>query len=298
MRRLVFDGVAPAEAARLALTTRGVRRPVRLWQMGQARPVAAPMIQAGAVLAPVRLAGYQALPGPSGRLDLPAVDPAGPRAAHALPNHGGRGLRLPRAGPHLRGLARAVLALDAAEIHRVLAGSIAERGVVRTWDELLRPVLVAVGLRWEATGRSVEAEHLLCEVALATLSAAGADRRPGTGRPVLLACCPQERHSLPLAALDAALAEHHVNVRTFGPDLPADALAAAARRSGPAALLLWSQSPRTADPAVLAALPPRRPPTTLLVGGSGWTARELPSRVTYVPDLPTAVFAIRAAVGV
>jgi MerR family transcriptional regulator, light-induced transcriptional regulator len=299
MRRLVLDGVPAAEAARLAAAGAGAGRPAGAGvpALARARPVTA-CRQHVHVLPPVRQVRYRTLPGHSGRLALPAVNPLSLRAALAVPFRGGRGLRLPGAAPQVRGLASAVLALDAGEIRRALTRSVAVRGVVLTWEELLRPLLAAVGLRWAATGRSVEAEHLLCDVARSVLGAAGAARGPTAGRPALLACGPRERHDLPLAVLDAALAEHGVDVRCLGADLPPDALAAAVRRTGPAALLLWSQAPSTADPAVFGALPSCRPPTTLLAGGPGWAAADLPARVTHVPDLTAAVLAVCTAVGV
>lgn len=45
---------------------------------------------------------------------------------------------------------------------------------------------------------------------------------------------------------------------------------------------------RTADPAVLDALPVLRPATALLVGGPGWARADLPRRVTLADGLPEA----------
>jgi hypothetical protein len=70
--------------------------------------------------------------------------------------------------------------------------------------------------------------------------------------------------------------------------VPADALQAAVRRTGPAALFVWSQRPETADPALLEALPLTRPPTTVVVGGPGWPP-SLPARVVRAGGLGAAL---------
>ena len=103
-------------------------------------------------------------------------------------------------------------------------------------------MLVAVGERWAATGEGVEVEHLLAETAGSALRAVSTAPEPRNGRPVLLACAPQEQHSLPLAALAAALAD-----RTSAPGCSAAgcrlaALRAAVRRTGPAALMVWAHA--------------------------------------------------------
>jgi len=55
--------------------------------------------------------------------------------------------------------------------------------------------------------------------------------------------------------LSATLAQRGVAYRSMGTDLPASALIAAVRRTAPAAILLWSQLPETADPDLLTYLP-------------------------------------------
>ena len=260
MRRLVLDGVPPADAARLAVER--VSRP-------------------GTEDSPP--------PGPSGRLGpLDGVRPGGP---------GGRVLALPGGTAESRGLARAAMALDAGSIRVAVDRAVVEHGVIPTWTELLCPVLVAVGERWAATGEGVEVEHLLAETAGSALRAVSTAPEPRNGRPVLLACAPQEQHSLPLAALAAALAEQGIGARLLGGGLPLAALRAAVRRTGPAALMVWAHAVTSADVQVLDALPVLRPPVSVLAGGVGWAGRPLPSRVTYVPDLASAVGLVARAIG-
>jgi hypothetical protein len=189
------------------------------------------------------------------------------------------------------------MALDSGSVRAALERSLVEHGPVATWTELLTPVLVAIGERWAATGEGIEVEHLLAETAGGALRAVSAAPEPRNGRPVLLACAPDEQHTLPLSALAAALAEQGIGVRLLGGGLPATALAAAVRRTGPAVLLVWAQLPRHADARVLDGLPVLRPPVAVLAGGAGWRGRRLPSRVNYVPDLITAVTLVVRAVG-
>ncbi len=210
---------------------------------------------------------------------------------------GGRVLRLPGAGRAARGVGRAALALDSAAVRRLLAEAVAERGVARTWDEVARPVLVALGERWAGTGAGVEIEHLVSECIIGVFGAhAAAAPPPRTERPVLLAGMPEELHALPLSVLSAALADRGVECRSLGPRLPVDALVAAVRRTAPAAVVLWSQTTGTADVSVLRALPRTRPRFRTFVAGPGWAADALPPRVVLLDSLAGAEDELTAAV--
>jgi MerR family transcriptional regulator, light-induced transcriptional regulator len=259
MRRLTLEGVPPGEAARVVLAT----------------PFAPGAVTAG--------------PMPDREGSLRGRGPGGP---------GGRVLALPGADGVVRGLGRAAMALDARTVTSTLRHEVDEHGVLHTWEHVLRPVLVAVGERWAATGQGVEVEHLLSDC-VSTVLREVAERAvdPPGRRPVLLSCAPDEHHTLPLHALAAALGERGVAARSLGPSMPAAAIEAAVRRTGPAALFVWSQLPGTADPAVLAALPVTRPPTSVVVGGPGWRADRLPHRVTVAVGLPHALELVERAVG-
>ena len=259
MRRLTLEGVPPGEAARVVLA-----RPAGAGDAADARP----------------------LPDREGR-------PAGGRGGP-----GGRVLALPGADAVVRGLGRAAMALDAATLREGVREQVDRHGVLHTWDHVLRPLLVAVGSRWAATGEGVEVEHLLSECAADVLREVTArSQEPPGRRPVLLACAPDELHSLPLAALAAGLAERGLPSRTLGAALPADARRAAVRRTGPAVLFLWSQREGTADPDVLDELPVTRPATALLVGGPGWHGVPLPRRAALTRDLAHALSLVDRALG-
>lgn len=229
--------------------------------------------------------------------DPSVPDPSdAPEAPGGRPG-GGRVLAVPGSA-EARGLARAALALDEAAVTERLAEAVASGGIPAAWDDLVRPVLRAVGERWSATSQGVEVEHLVSEVAISALRARGTGGPLTDGRRVLLACAPEEGHSLPLHALAAALAEHGVGSRMYGARLPAEALLAAVRRTGPSVVVVYSHSAATGDVATLAALPRTRPRTTLVAAGPGWDVAALPSGTTHVDTLAAAVSAVDRAIGV
>lgn len=195
-----------------------------------------------------------------------------------------------------RGLHRAALRLDAPAVRHRVAAAVHDLGVVVAWDEVLRPVLSAVGDRHAITGALVEVEHLLSGCVSAVF---GAVPRPSPTIPaqILLACADEEQHSLPLEAVGAALAAAGVPTRMLGARVPPSALATAVRRTGPAAVLVWSQLPMTGDPgqleAVLAA--PRRP-LLIAAAGPGWNTAALPAGVAKPATLTEALTMLIAAI--
>lgn len=253
MRRLMLEGVTPAEAARVALG-----------------------------------ADVSAAAGRPGALTAPA---APRRAARSRRSGGGRVVPLRDASPAARGLARAAMSLDADSCTEMLVTALRRRGVVPTWDDVLLPVLAGVGERWRSTGRGVEVEHLLSECAEAALRSAPRTHRPAPGlRPVVLAGLAPEDHRLPLVALSAALAERAVPARMLGARLPLRALADAVTRTGPAAVFLWSHG--AVGPAELpladgwAAVRPR---PSVVLGGPGWEHERWSPGLSWVGDLGQAV---------
>jgi MerR family transcriptional regulator, light-induced transcriptional regulator len=234
-----------------------------------------------------------------GRVPAAPVDdpPVPERSEVDVPVRAGGGvLRLGGAGPAARGLGRAATTLDAEATRGLLDDAITARGAVAAWDEVARPVLVAVAERWEYTGAGVEIEHLLSGCVLAAFGAR-VTGSAGTGRkPVLLAGMPGEQHVLPTVALAAALSEHGVGCLLLGADLPLPALQAAVRRTAPAAVVLWSQLARSADVEVLRALPRTRPRFRTYVGGPGWSEVALPAPVVGLESLGSACSEISGAV--
>lgn len=209
---------------------------------------------------------------------------------------GGRVLRLPGSGRRARGLGRAALGLDHVAVQALLEETIEADGLTFAWDQVARPVLAAVAQRWADTGAGVEVEHLLSECVVRVFGSRSAPA--ATARPVLLAGMPGEFHTLPMTVLAAVLAADRVCCRTLGPNLPVDALAAAIRRTAPAAIVLWSQTPATADTALVANLPRTRPRFRPFVAGPGWATADLPPRVGLLSSLTEATTVVGEAMTV
>jgi DNA-binding transcriptional MerR regulator len=187
-----------------------------------------------------------------------------------------------------RQLREAALRMDADRVVALLTRAVDEHGVTVVWETLLRPALTGIGDRWADDVGCIAAEHLLSECATRVLHQGmrGPMRR---ARPVLLVCAPGEAHVLPLHALAAALAERSVPSRLLGAATPAGATMAAARRLQPSAIVVWAQSPHTADPEVFAALPPTRGGRLLVAAGPGWAQTHLPPAVTRIDSLPASL---------
>ena len=220
------------------------------------------------------------------------------QAPQASRHGGGNVIAMPGGGPLARGLARAAQSLDTEACQQILAEALEELGVMKAWNDVIVPVLSAIGEKWRVTGQGVEVEHAVSAAVQGSLAAWVRESGPPTGgRAVILACAPGDQHTLPLWAVSAALAEVGIGARVLGADLPEDALATAVRRIGPAAVLVWAQVTETADPAMLDALPVTRPAAAVLVGGPGWSdceGSDGPQRVTSLED---AVERIGRAVG-
>ncbi|RZS90334.1 B12 binding protein [Motilibacter rhizosphaerae] len=276
MRRLVLEGVAPADAARLAHEQ--ARTAAEAADAEVEPPDPEPLLASVTTLT----TGAQEAPEAGAR-----PGPAG----------GGRVLALPHGSAASRGLARAAMSLDPHACSSIVQRALSEHGVIATWDELVVPVLRGVGERWAETGEGIEVEHLLSEVLLGALRLHVPEvASPVNGRPVLLACTEEDQHSLPLHALAAALAERRCSSRVLGARVPARALADAVRRTGPAVVFVWAQTAQTADPAMLRALPLQRPGALVVSGGPGWAGVRHEARVEHASSLGDAVRVVIGAV--
>ena len=272
MRRLTAQGVPPAEAA--------------AW----ARRVPVPI--------DVPAAGLSGPEGPSAqrtRIDVVWPEVAG-RLTVTTRDGGGNAIRTGRAGPAARGLARAAMRLDAPALRDILEMAVVSQGVVTTWEEVIMPVLIGIGDRYEATKRFIEVEHLMSRGVTEVLSSV--PRPPSVHDPrVLLAAADEEQHTLPLEALAAALAEHGVPTRFLGARVPPQALVDAVTRTGPVVVVLWSQLPETGGPSQWERLlSSGHVPLLAGAAGPGWPAEGLPEGVVRIRSLGEGVQLISAAV--
>ncbi|MCX5588271.1 MerR family transcriptional regulator [Streptomyces erythrochromogenes] len=252
MCRLTSSGIPPAEAARAAL----------------AGPAPAPATRPAPAVAALAPVGPEPLPRPTRRPGS------------------GNGLPLGAVRQECRGLGRAAVRLDAWAVDEMLGSVIDQYGLVTAWEEVMAPTLHAVGRKWETSGdRYVEVEHLLSwHVSSALRRAAGP---PASGArtgvpPVLLACVPGEQHTLALEALAAGLAGLGLPTLMFGAAVPPEALDQAVRRTGPAAVVLWSQARSTANHPLARHLAEvawgvkgARARPAVLTAGPGWAGQPL-----------------------
>lgn len=241
---------------------------------------------------PAEAARVAQVDGPDGDDSLgsaPAIDSAARQG-------GGHVVAIPGGTPNARGLARAAVALDADSCRTIVGETLDRRGVVWAWDHLIVPVLIGIGQKWEQSGKGIDVEHVLSEAIQAEFSER-VSRAPATSpATVLLAAAPGELHVLPMWALAAGLAERQVAMRMMGARTPADALGQAMRRTGPGAVLVWSQTRETGDPSVLECLPDLRPEPLVLLGGPGWWPVQ-PPRGERISDLSEAITMLARAAG-
>lgn len=194
-------------------------------------------------------------------------------------------------------LYKAADSLDSIVIEKLLRKEIAENGVISAWQDVLVPVLVAVGLAWEETGTGIEVEHLLTEIIKRVLrDEIGEIKKPINPRPVLIASVGEELHSLPIHALAAALAERSIETYFLGPRTPLEALSGMVTRSAPPAIFLWAQLTKNGDPKFFEGIPTVRPAPRIIVGGPGWDPEQCES-VVFADDLSMACEEITRAVG-
>jgi DNA-binding transcriptional MerR regulator len=185
--------------------------------------------------------------------------------------------------------AAAVEAMDPDRIAAAADAVLADRGAVSGWTEVFMPHLQALGRRWNTTGLGVEREHVVALVLQGSLDRHArrhTRRQPRGSPPILAAATPSEQHTLPLAALAAALAESRVRAYVVG-SLPELALHTAIEDTAPSVVVLWARSGQTTDAQLLRGLLTRAP--VVCAAGPGWPRNRLPRSVPHLPDLPTAV---------
>ena len=191
----------------------------------------------------------------------------------------------------------AALALDKNFTERALRDDIDKNGVIRSWQEVIVPVLILLGKIWEETGEGIEIEHFFSEILKSVLrERASMIKKPINPRPVLVASVGEEMHSLAIHALAAALAERNIECHFLGARTPFAALEAMVEKFAPPAIFLWAQLVENADPTYFRDLPKVRPAPRVLLGGPGWS-ESYSAEIMKTPDLHVACEEITRAVG-
>ncbi|MEV7098223.1 MerR family transcriptional regulator [Amycolatopsis sp. NPDC051045] len=186
-----------------------------------------------------------------------------------------------------RELADAAEQLQYASVAGLLDETLGTLGPAAAWTDVLAPVLRGLGDRWQRGDVCFATEWALTsEISLAFERFSRRFPAAVPGRPVLLACCPAERHSLPMEALRATLAEAAVPVAYLGQLVPAETVADLAARLDPVLVVLWSMAPPTADDLLAARIGDLGCPVA--TAGPGWA--HLGDRgFRWVDDLASAV---------
>ena len=181
---------------------------------------------------------------------------------------GGSGaLPVGRVEKAVRGLARAAWRFDVAHVQSLVASHIDERGVARTWHELLVPLLRSVEECYQRGDEIVAVEHSASAGILRALHGVPLPNQQQR-LPALLACAPEEQHSLPLEALAAALAEDRCPARCLGARVPPDALRETARRLQPLTIVVSAHTTRHARRVPVSDLAAHC--SALVLAGPGW----------------------------
>ncbi|WP_408667860.1 MerR family transcriptional regulator [Jatrophihabitans sp.] len=191
---------------------------------------------------------------------------------------GGFVLALPGAGRTAQGIGRAASRLDEIGAREMTLQALHELKTTRTWNQVLRPVLVATGVHWQHTGTGIEIEHLLTQAITAAFATYVSQLpEPAQDRPVVLAGGPREDHVLTLLAVRGALAERGVPVRTLGARTPTQALTSTATRIRAAAVFIWATKPANASEQEIRELSENHRGLTVVLGGAGWRQSSIGS---------------------
>jgi len=135
--------------------------------------------------------------------------------------------------------------LDGGEVSAVLDSSLNAYGLGVTLDEVLLPSMREVGARWARGECDAAQEQLITRSVLAWLARlADAVPSPLHERPIVLACGPQDQHTLALDAFGVMLRQERFDCHNLGAEASAASLQAAVEQSSAQAVVLVCELPR------------------------------------------------------
>jgi DNA-binding transcriptional MerR regulator len=195
----------------------------------------------------------------------------------------------------------AAMADDPRLVGRLVADAFKVHGAIGAWTEIIAPALVQIGLDWSAGRFRLEAEHLASDAIVKELRAYvhGLQEADRTEPTVVLASAEDEEHTLPVFAVEAALAEVGVGALVLGARLPTASVASIAQRLGPRVIFLWASMPRSEQDPIWDVLATEGDDTTVILGGPGWSPQMAVrlglGRAVAPPDLPSTIEGIVGA---
>lgn len=147
----------------------------------------------------------------------------------------------------------AALALDTARLRAALDASTERLGVEETIRRAIMPAMREIGSRWKAGRCDVGREHLATEGVRAWLSRqAFLAPPPFRPHPIVLACGPQDLHTIGLESFAVILARRGWPCRVLGARTPTEALVSAVRALGAIGAVVTAQRSVTRRSAVQA----------------------------------------------
>lgn len=185
-------------------------------------------------------------------------------------------------------------------IRSFIAGALRRDGVIPAWSGVIAPALIKIGREWSEGRLGIEAEHLTSEIVVGELRAhtRAAGRLDSSGPTIVLTSAESDLHSLPLIALEAALADAGRACHVLGAQFPAKALASMTANLRPTIVFVWASLPRTEDDDMWQVVTSMVPPTTAILGGPGWPDRpDARGQATVSVSLESTVARITSLVG-
>jgi DNA-binding transcriptional MerR regulator/methylmalonyl-CoA mutase cobalamin-binding subunit len=149
-------------------------------------------------------------------------------------------MRTRAAQPLIEALLDASRQLEPDQITSTLDAARGQLGLDATIDDVLMPAMRQIGQDWQTGRRDVAHEHLTTETTRVWLGQIPGSPALSDRRPVILACGPDDNHTLGLEAIGALLRQRGWDCRLLGARVPATSLAAAVQQLTPAAVVLVS----------------------------------------------------------
>jgi len=184
-------------------------------------------------------------------------------------------------------LERAAEDLEFVSIAALLDETLDALGAAAMWTDVLLPILRNLGGRWLRGDVCFESEWALTtEVSLALQRYVARFVTAPSERGVLIGCCPDERHSLPVEVLRASLVEVGIPAVYLGQMVPAETMVGMASKLDPKLIVLWAMSANTVDDLLCQRL--QRRGLAVVVAGPGWEGLHVDD-ARWVNDLADAL---------